>query len=223
MIDTVRAASLRSLSYKPNIVLINAGTNDARLGEDIFNAGNRMRILISTLINSEDMQDAVIILSTLIPSNSSAIKTWRDEINAQYRDLVPKMRSEGVSIVLANIDPELEVPGEIGRWMIYPDDYTANGQQDDTHPGDKGYRKMAYVWAKAIEGATAEGLIRQPVRSNSPGQVCEKDYGDGLYASGLTQRGSGVDDGIYYHDSEAQGILFSIRAGAGVEIDNKDM
>ncbi|KAL2821472.1 hypothetical protein BJX63DRAFT_378190 [Aspergillus granulosus] len=45
------------------------------------------------------------------------------------------MRDEGVSIVLADMDPNPEVPD--ARWLIYPDDYTANGQSDKTHPGKK--------------------------------------------------------------------------------------
>ncbi|KAL4741342.1 hypothetical protein BDV11DRAFT_183431 [Aspergillus similis] len=45
-IDKVKAASVHSYRYKPNIVLINAGTNDCRLNNHISTAGDRMRSLI---------------------------------------------------------------------------------------------------------------------------------------------------------------------------------
>jgi hypothetical protein len=51
------------------------------------------------------------------------------------------------------------------------------------------------------------------------GQVCEKENGDRIYAGRLTQRGSRMEDGIYYYDSKAQGIIFSYRA----DKDKEDM
>ncbi|KAL4864062.1 hypothetical protein BDV12DRAFT_201504 [Aspergillus spectabilis] len=173
MIDAVRAAASSSLRYKPNVVLINAGTNDCRLDHQFATAGDRMRALINTLLEGEDIQGTAIILSTLIPSDLPAIEVNRNNVNAQYRALVTSMRNEGVSIVLADMDPR-SLP-------------------DNTHPGDAGYGKMATVWAKAIEETASENLIKEPVESDAPGQVCETDYGDGL-----TQRGSGVADGTYY-------------------------
>ncbi|KAF9883318.1 hypothetical protein FE257_003736 [Aspergillus nanangensis] len=169
-ITAVTDAALRSVRYKPNVVLINAGTNDCRLGDHIPEVGNRMRKLINTLLDAEDATEA-----------------HRNNGNAQYRDLVTAMRMDGVSIVLADMDPfpELGPP----RWLVYPDDYTTNGVPDNIHPSDSGYRKMATVWNLAIEQAAREGLIKAPVKSESHGQICDKDFGDGLYAGGLTQTG----------------------------------
>ncbi|KAL4983331.1 hypothetical protein BDW68DRAFT_191412 [Aspergillus falconensis] len=202
-IDMVHAAARASLAYKPNIVLINAGTNDCRLDEKIPEAKDRMRAMINTLLDAEDMQRTLIILSTLIPSDHPRIKANLPDVNAQYRNLVKTMRAEGVPIVLAEM--------EKNNFLSYPGDYA-----DDTHPNDAGYKKMAAVWYAAIQRAAGEGLISAPATIDAEvggdGQ-CEKEYGNGVYAGGLTQRGSGQEDGIYYHDSEAMGEVFSLIMG----------
>jgi lysophospholipase L1-like esterase len=218
IITAVRAAAVNSLHYKPNVVLINAGTNDCRLSEDIPNAGNRMRSLImETLLNAEDMQDTLIVLSTLIPSGRADIERHRNDVNDQYRDLVAILRDEGVSIVLADMDP---LPEYNDPWIRFPNEFTSQTGVDDTHPNDEGYRVMARIWADAIEYAHSENLIPTPATvEGSLGKVCEKDYGNGIYAGSLTQKGSGLGDGIYYHESEAQGVLFSTRVGEDEEQD----
>ncbi|KAL4869595.1 hypothetical protein BDV12DRAFT_196225 [Aspergillus spectabilis] len=43
VIDQVSSVAANSLIYKPNVVLINAGTNDCRLDIGINQAGERMR------------------------------------------------------------------------------------------------------------------------------------------------------------------------------------
>jgi hypothetical protein len=205
-IEMVKAASMRSYAYKPNVVLINAGTNDCNRNITISEAGQRMRSLIEGLLNAPDMSEALIVLSTLLPSGNDNIKTNTPAVNEQYRDLVNTMRGEGVSIVLA------EMNGDV-PFILYPEEFTTNGQVDDTHPNDAGYLKMASVWYAAIMNAASQDLVRNPVALDGPSTgggsgTCEKEYGDGIYA-GITQRGSGEEDGIYYHDSRAMGEVGS--------------
>ncbi|THC94729.1 hypothetical protein EYZ11_005768 [Aspergillus tanneri] len=207
IIDQVKSAAQDSLPYRPNVVLINAGTNDCARNIDIDNAGGRMRSLIESVVNTEDMEKTLIVLSTLIPSQVSSTEANRPSVNRQYRELVSTMRGEGISIVLADMDPEAPSPGH--GWLHYPEDYTTgDNPPDDTHPNDKGYSKMAYIWSQAIDEAADEELIAEP--GPMAPVPCEKDYGDGVDAGGLTQRGSGLDDGIYYHDSQEKGTLLSL-------------
>jgi hypothetical protein len=71
--------------------------------------------------------------------------------------------------------------------------------------------------------ATIQGIISAPAPvSISPTGTCDKSYGDGIYARGHTQKGSGEDDGIYYHDSQSMGIYFSVRSGRGAAEEYKD-
>ncbi|KAL2838034.1 hypothetical protein BJY01DRAFT_251157 [Aspergillus pseudoustus] len=167
-IDQVRSATAPSLPCRPNVVLINAGTNDCRLGIDINNAGARMRSLITNVLRATDMANTLIVLSTLLPSGNAAISQNTPAVNEQYRALVQTMRREGVRIVLA------EMSG-----LVYPDDFTQNGQVDDTHPGDVGYAKMAGIWHAAIVDASRLGLIARRA-SLGGGLSCDKRSGDGV-------------------------------------------
>ncbi|KAJ5817786.1 hypothetical protein N7447_007794 [Penicillium robsamsonii] len=211
VITQVETAAAKSVGYKPNVVIINAGTNDCRQGVDIPNTGTRMEHMIKNLVGSEDMNDTLIVLSTLIPSTQKLVAAHRDEVNKQYRDLVKSMQQNGVNIVLADMDPP--APNVANGWISWPEDFTSeNGAVDDTHPNDRGYAKMAYVWYRAIDDAYANDLISEPVDtgSSSGGKTCEKTPGNGIYAGGLTQKGSGEDDGIYYHSSESMGVVYSL-------------
>ncbi|KAJ5496833.1 hypothetical protein N7463_008820 [Penicillium fimorum] len=211
VITKVRTAAANSVGYKPNVVIINAGTNDCRQEVDIPNVGARMMSLIKYLVGSEDMNDTLIVLSTLIPSTQKLIAAHRGEVNRQYRDLVKSMKGDGVNIVLADMDPP--APDAANGWISWPGDFTSeNGDVDDTHPNDHGYAKMAYVWYRAIDDAYGDGLISEPVDTDSSwgNGPCEKASGNGIYAGGLTQKGSGEDDGIYYHSSESMGVIYSL-------------
>jgi hypothetical protein len=106
------------------------------------------------------MQDATIILSTLLPSNLENVIANRPEVNRQYRDLVVSMRRAGVFIVLADMDPPS--PAEGNGWLSYPEDYTTDGLPDPTHPNDESYRKMAYVWHQAILDASDREFLKTP-------------------------------------------------------------
>jgi hypothetical protein len=47
-----------------------------------------------------------------------------------------------------------------------------------------------------------------PIDDSVP-SACDKKYGNGIYAGGLTQKGYGKDDGIYFHESMLNVISFS--------------
>ncbi|KAJ5797259.1 uncharacterized protein N7518_005799 [Penicillium psychrosexuale] len=120
------------------------------------------------------------------------------------------MADEGVNIALADMDPP--APDPVHGWMVWPDDFTAeNGGVDDTHPNDYGYAKMAAIWYDAIDKAYSNDLIHDAAvtSASAGGGSCEKSFGDGIYAGGLTQRASGEDDGIYHHASESKGVQTS--------------
>ncbi|KAE8379266.1 SGNH hydrolase-type esterase domain-containing protein [Aspergillus bertholletiae] len=157
VITEVEKAAQGSLKYKPNVVLINAGTNDCRLNVSISDAGGRMRQLIDTILKSEDTHDTTIVLSTLIPSVKKTIEANRPDVNHQFRSLAKSMQKEGVRIVLAEMDPETD---DDNNRLVYPEDYTTNGVADDTHPNEQGYAKMANVWYKAVLEASDRGFIQ---------------------------------------------------------------
>lgn len=186
----VQAASVNSLHYRPNVVLINAGTNDCRLAIDIPNTSERMKVLIDSLLKADGMDKTTIILSTLIPSTEVNTTKFRPDVNNQFRKLAVKLRSEGYPIVLADMDPEKPDPGN--GWIVSPADFQHGDSVDDTHPNEHGYAKMAYVWYKAIQAADDAGFLKSPNKldpEDEKGGVCVKEYGDGVSAGGSDTTG----------------------------------
>jgi len=211
VIDQVKALGLSSSKYQPNVVLINAGTNDcASATNDHANIGTRMRSMITALLAQSGWDKTVIILSTLIPNGGADLEYCRNNAaapgggaNRQYRSLVTAMQGEGVKIVLADMDP---LPPNAGSgWLSYPTDFA-----DVTHPNDGGYKKMAYVWWKAILDAQAKGYLQAPNTIGDISAGCKKVAGDGKDVGGKLLKGSGNDDGIYYHNSVESGTLLTI-------------
>ncbi|KAK8022879.1 fg-gap repeat domain-containing protein [Apiospora marii] len=196
VISQVHDKSRNSYGYKPNVVLINAGTNDANAnnggGLDLDRAGARMESLINDLWGAPGMRDTLIVLSTVLPTTAPG-RDARVVINNQYKALITRLRNSGRPIVLADMD------------------YVTTGDLvDGVHPNDFGFVKMANVWWIAIERASNQGLIPLPASLE-----CSTGEGfvPGVYAGGLTQRGSGVGDGIYQHESQEKGIILTVQSG----------
>lgn len=204
IISEIRTYLKRSLGYKANIVVINGGTNDVNLNIDVNNAGSRMRGVLDDIWGAEGMSNTCVFLSTLLPTTNPTGALNRLQINGQYRNLVSEL-SGSKCIYLADMDPE---DGKAGHgWINLSTDMVSDG----IHPNDQGHKKMASIFWKAIDKAYTAGKIKEPSPMEG-GQAsgCDKVFGDGIYAGGLTQVGSGLDDGIYYHDSVEMGILLTI-------------
>jgi hypothetical protein len=71
------------------------------------------------------------------------------------------------------------------------------------HIKRNGHKKMAAIFHQSINAAVRADKIKAPGGDfeTAPGDGCDKHAGTGQGVGGLTQRGSGADDGIYYHDS----------------------
>jgi hypothetical protein len=110
------------LPYKPNVIIINAGTNDANGNVDIGNAGLRMRRMLMDLWEGEGMRETCVMLSTLLPTTHSVGRNTRLDINQQYRNLVAELYSTGKCIYLADMDP----PGTGNGWITISGDMDAN-------------------------------------------------------------------------------------------------
>ncbi|KAJ0423300.1 hypothetical protein BJY00DRAFT_310430 [Aspergillus carlsbadensis] len=190
-----------SQSLKPNVVVINVGSNDALEQVDIPSAKRRMRTLLDTIWQAEDMSSTCIFLSTLIPSFRDNGKKHNPTISAFYRELVDELESKHC-IYLVEMDP---LSGPEKGW-ISADDL----QSDGVHPNNEGHRKMAFKFWAAITKANNDNKIKAPVAIDPKATVakaCKKEYGKGEYA-GVTQQGSGWDDGIYHHQAHSKGVIW---------------
>ncbi|KAK5637685.1 hypothetical protein RRF57_013400 [Xylaria bambusicola] len=200
--------------YKPNLILLNAGTNDATLNIDVDNAGVRMRTLLQACFDLSP--GVVVILSTLIPNRIAPDNI--DTINGFYRDLVLEFLAKGEKIQLADMNDG----------FITLDHIISDG----THPTIEGQRRMASVWATAIEEVENSNWLQAPSTDvdfddASAGSQCDKEYNSGAKdpRNGMqVLRGNSpliVDDGNYVHRSMPKGIIWNMRAFHYMDDDDK--
>ncbi|KAK4455138.1 hypothetical protein QBC34DRAFT_445431 [Podospora aff. communis PSN243] len=206
---TVRAQVIVPLT-KPNVVLINAGTNDAAQNFYVMTAGDRMRAMINFIFSQSP--GVSVVLSTLLPNAN--VQSNVNLINMQYRQLVRDLAAQGQKIVLCEMDDGFITTADL---------------PDGVHPADAGYKKMASRWHQAIGRLETNGWLVAPTDavsfSDASGAtgLCEKVAGSGNSdPRGKTQVLKAlspriIDDGPYTHSSQSMG---SIHTGFYVEPDD---
>lgn len=116
----------RSLGYKPNIVMINGGTNNANRGDFVDLAYDQMNDILQAIWNyDEAMEKTCIILSTLLPTTNDLGKINRIPMNNDFRRLVDDYKGERC-IYLADMEPT----GEGSDYLSVDGPYWS----DPTHP-----------------------------------------------------------------------------------------
>ncbi|KAH8681617.1 SGNH hydrolase-type esterase domain-containing protein [Xylariales sp. PMI_506] len=134
---------------KPNIVLINAGTNDCLGHFEIDNFYKRYDDLVQFLLMAS--HKTTLVMSTLLPTWNDYFK-GRDEVfrvNPQIRMLAKIYQKQGLPVVLA------EMQGKDG---IQDENLTHDGM----HPAEAGYEMMATKLFMAIVEADARGFLQPP-------------------------------------------------------------
>ncbi|KAB5542692.1 hypothetical protein GE09DRAFT_1136165 [Coniochaeta sp. 2T2.1] len=187
-------------NLKPNLVLINAGTNDCQNRQDPKQTANNMAAMLDEIY--QRWPDTTVILSTLVKSGSSdaGIVSCTAAVSQEYRALVYN-KYRGYRISLANIYDAIQL----------------NQIADGIHPNDEGYKLFAAVWAasinrvaKKIKPPVNDGTVDDTQAGGSNGDTCKKVAGN---AKGpfKTQQGSGVDDGNYVHNRVEKGSIATIK------------
>ncbi|KAK8069124.1 GDSL-like Lipase/Acylhydrolase [Apiospora phragmitis] len=147
VIDEVHDKSNQNVPItKPNLVLINAGTNDALQNRDVDNAGARITSMINDIFTQSPQ--ATVVLSSLIPNANTDAQSRAVKINSQYDNVVNTLRGQGRRVVFANMQ---SAAGPTLGDLV----------QDGTHPTDAGYVKMANVWMDAIVQASLAGFLQK--------------------------------------------------------------
>ncbi|KAJ4289580.1 hypothetical protein N0V90_010909 [Kalmusia sp. IMI 367209] len=123
-VDQVTAFSAHAIRYQPNLILINAASNDAILDSPTFpvdKVGERMDRLLDTLF--EKIPDTTIVLSTLLINTHNGVDPRiRKIVNPQYQAIVKRRQDNKQRIVLADMYPAID----------------AKDLVDGTHPNDNG-------------------------------------------------------------------------------------
>lgn len=131
-------------NLRPNVFMVNAGSNDCLQGFGLDHIGARMTDLLENLWTSSP--GSTVILSTLVVHRNPEINARVMAANNAFRALVEEKATQQKRIILADMStsggPTMEDLGE-----------------DDTHPGDLGYKKMAGIWFHAIDEATKRDFI----------------------------------------------------------------
>lgn len=173
---------------KPNLVLLNVGTNDCSFNIDLPNAGARMQSLVQSIFDA--VPGVVVIMSTLIPS--PGITDCAKDLSAQFRQVVPKIQNGRLG--LADFNAAMD------QATMFSD--------DPIHPNDYGYEFMASVWWQAINelSSALSAPLDNGQDDSQPTETCAKQAGVSRGPI-ITQNGSGHDDGIYVHNSTSKGVL----------------
>lgn len=200
--------STLSTKYQPNIIIINAGTNDCLQSYDLANFHTRYDSLLDSLYAA--VPNVTIIVSTVLPGTADGIPQNRDYVNSQIRTLVNDRQTQGQKIVLVDVD----IPAG-----FFTTQYLIS---DGIHPTDEGHLRLAAFYLQGIEEANSLGYITPPAetgQSDAAGSAgdttCDKTFASGESHGAQTQQGSGLDDGIYVHDSIDRGIRGSFVADVG--------
>ncbi|KAL3440260.1 SGNH hydrolase-type esterase domain-containing protein [Aspergillus insuetus] len=149
---TVREVHIKvrpQYQLQPNLVLINAGTNDCTRPEEPLTAPGRMEAMVEDIFNN--VPDVTIILSGLMPNSINNVCTKL--LNNAYRQIVDRLAARGRKIVFAD---------------TYNGYITMDDLHDGTHPHDFGYQKFAAVWWHAFTEASGNRWITAPKDNGLP-------------------------------------------------------
>ncbi|KAJ5153937.1 Lipase GDSL [Penicillium coprophilum] len=141
-IDQIAAHAKAIISQQPNLILLNAGTNDALQDYKVDTAGKRMDSLLTYLF--DNIPNTTIILSTLTFNGKNP--ELGTDISTQYLKLAAERRAQNDRLIIADMSTFIQ-------WDQFV---------DKIHPTAAGYEKMASVWWAAIEEAEKEGFLKAP-------------------------------------------------------------
>ncbi|KAK8030952.1 SGNH hydrolase-type esterase domain-containing protein [Apiospora arundinis] len=141
-IDQVHGKFTGAKSLKPNVVLLNAGTNDCAQNIDTAKANIRLKSLVDEIFTS--IPGVTVVISTLGPSRHNP--ACHADLSKQYRILFTSYQKQKRRVALADFDKELDIK------LI---------SKDGTHPNDAGYVAVGNIFYDAVK--RVEGQIQKPV------------------------------------------------------------
>ncbi|KAK2026942.1 GDSL-like Lipase/Acylhydrolase [Colletotrichum zoysiae] len=130
----------------PNLVLVNAGTNDCAQSHDTDGAGARMLEMLEFIWATSTR--ATIALSTLLPNGNATTEACVLRVNEQYKALIAEQQALSKKLVLADMHTDA---GPLASDLV-----------DGTHPDEAGYVKMANIWFASIKDAASRGWLEAP-------------------------------------------------------------
>lgn len=145
-------ASRSTPQFQPNLVLMDAGTNNCNNGGLVPDAGANVTAMINGIFAQSP--GATVILTTVLAHKDPAQDACRVDINSQYSTLVPQLAATGAKVTLVD--------------MRSADGPTLADLADERHPNDVGYQKMATVWFQGIQQVMSQNFIAAAVDNGIP-------------------------------------------------------
>ncbi|KAL7910618.1 carbohydrate esterase family 3 protein [Trichoderma velutinum] len=143
-IDQIESKARNSVpKFMPNLITVNAGSNDCIQNFVIRRIGKRMGNMLDVVWTASP--GSTIILSSLILSFDAEVESRIKWANDQFQDIALSLQSEGKKIVFVDMH---------SQWGPKENDIS-----DGTHPNDQGYHKMAKIWYKGVLEAMEKGFI----------------------------------------------------------------
>lgn len=140
-------------AYRPNLMLLMAGTNDLNENYFVDAAPERLGSLVDQIF--DDAPETTVLVSTLVPSTKPGLQEKMDRFNAELPRIIEQRRAAGKRVMLVNM-------GELTTEDV-----------DGSHPNANGYAKMAKAFVAATYLAEHEGWIQNPAQGT--GQKCDPD------------------------------------------------
>ncbi|KAL8381566.1 hypothetical protein RB595_005718 [Gaeumannomyces hyphopodioides] len=149
-IDEIKKDQMASVEkHKPAIVLLNIGTNDAVQNKDVDKAGERYEDLVKEILKRSPK--AIVLASNLVHNRNKDTEDRVKNINKQIERVANKLTKDTKRVVFVNMFDQGPSPDKKDGESEY---------HDDTHPNERGYKKMAEVWEKAIKEADERKLLK---------------------------------------------------------------
>ncbi|GAA2196016.1 hypothetical protein GCM10009848_66140 [Micromonospora lupini] len=130
--------------YKPNVVTLHAGTNDANQNFAMWSAPARLRELIDQLL--ADSPRAVVVVARLLPTGKEGLQARIDAINSALTGMVADLQAQDKHVLLVDTS----------------DIRVSEGLQNDSHPDDGGYAKLGYDFFRGVLAADGRGWLQTP-------------------------------------------------------------
>lgn len=174
----------------PNLVLLNAGTNDCIRQIDTNNAGARLKALIDDVFTT--VPGVTVVVSTLAPSRKN--DSCSADLSQQYRDLVTNTYRGNPRIGMADLHAAININDH-----LHP---------DGVHPNDAGYAIFASLWMEAIR--KLEDQIQPPAAVIDDGPADVQRPSPPNDKECIRTPGT-VVDGTYLHEQVERGVLSSAK------------
>lgn len=138
--------------FLPNLVLLDAGTNNCNKGGTVPDAAANVSSLIGRIYAQSP--GSTVILASILVNKVPEQEACRVDINSQYGALATQLTGQGAKFVLVD--------------MRGPDGPTTNDLADTRHPNDAGYQKVANVWMQGIQQVIAKNFITPAAENGIP-------------------------------------------------------